>query len=370
MKGSIVALFMVGVLCAPAFVSADTVMRSGDDISVAPDQTVEGNYYVSVFMGQTTMSGVVERDMVAIGSTVTINGEVKEDLHVAGGNVQVHGTTGGDVRILGGEVTIAENVGGDIVVIGGTLTLLPTAEVTGDVFFFGGSGEIQGTIGGSVYGSAERFSINATVAKDVDVKAAAGTELGERARIGGDVRYTSPLDLARNPSATVTGEVVHNKEAQPDARAQARTLLVPFLILLFTTLALYLIFKRELESMVSTTFTRYGASAFVGMGVFLLGPIFAIILIVTVLGSVVGFMSLMVVATLVLAGLAAAPIFAGALLARMLGRGFEVSLLSIIAGTCVLYGLLFIPALGVLVFVALSILAIGGISLSIYRAIA
>lgn len=371
MKAYFLCLLAVGALFAPAFVSAETVMRTGTDVSVAPDQTVDGNYYVSALFGKTTMSGVVQRDMLALGSSVTINGEVKEDLHVVGGNVQVHGTVGGDVRILGGDVTIAEKVTGDVVVLGGTLTLLPTAEVNGDVFFFGGTADLGGTIRGSVYGNAEHFSIDAKVEKNVDVKSAEAVDFGERANIAGDVRHTSSFELSRNPSAKIGGEVVHNREAGPDMRAEARTLLVPFLVFLFSTLALYLIFKRELESTVSSTLATYGVSAFVGLGVLVLGPVLSLILIVTVLGSVVGIMSLMVILILILASVAVSPIIAGALIARLLGRGFEVSLPSIVAGASVLYGaLLFVPVLGAPLIFALIVLSIGGLTLSIYRSIA
>lgn len=370
MKGYILGLFMVGAMITPAFLHAETVMRSGGDISVAPDQVVDGNYYVSAFAGKTTMSGTVNRDMIALGSSITINGEVKEDLHIAGGNVQVHGPVGGDVRILGGEVTIAEKVGGDIVVVGGRLTVLPTAEVDGDVFFFGGVAEVEGTVAGSVYGSAEQLKVNATVAKNVDIKTNTGLELGERANIAGSVRYQSPVELTRNQSAVVTGEVVHNAEAKPGARAHARTLLVPFLVLLFTTLALYLIFRRELSNVVEQTYTSYALTTFVGVGIFVLGPLFSVILFVTVLGSVVGLMCFLSVLVLVIAGLACAPIFAGALWAKLFGRGYEVSLTTIIIGATTLYGLLFIPPIGIPVFICFMALAVGGIARSLYHAIA
>lgn len=370
MKAYTLAIFMVGASFMPTALHAETVMRSGDTVSVAPDQVVEGNYYVSAFTGKTTMSGTVNRDMLALGSSVTINGEVKEDLHVAGGSVQVHGPIGGDVRILGGEVTIADTVAGDVVVVGGMLTLMPTAMVEGDVFFFGGRAEVEGAIAGSVYGSAEHFKINAAVSKNVDVTSTMSLELGERANVAGNVSYKSPVDLTRNQSAVVTGEVVHNAEAQPDRHTVARALMVPFLILLFTTLALYLVFHKELTAIVETTFSSYASNAFIGVGVFVLGPIFSVILLATVLGSVVGLMCLLAVLVLCMAGAASAPIFAGALWAKLFGRNFEVSLVSIVAGSATLYALLFIPQIGVPVFLCFTVLAVGGIARALYSALA
>ncbi len=111
MKGYLlICMLAIGALAAPVLVSAETDLRTGNDVSVAPDQTVAGNYYVSVQFGKTTMSGVVEKDMIAIGASVTHNGEVKEDLQVLGGNVQVHGAVVEDLRVVGGEVTIADKV--------------------------------------------------------------------------------------------------------------------------------------------------------------------------------------------------------------------------------------------------------------------
>ncbi len=365
-KNLLLSLAVVGALCVPTFVSAETVLRTGGDVTVSSNQTVEGNYYVSSLSGKTTMSGAVNRDMLAAGGSVTVNGTVGEDLHILAGLAQVYGAVEGDVRVLGGEVTIGDRVGGDVFVIGGVLNVLPTAEIGGDIFFFGGTARVEGAVGGFLYGRAEQVVVNASIGQSVDMRTV-NLQLGERAEVVGDVRYTSQFELVRDSRASVGGTVVHNAQQPTDPRAEARALLVPLLVLLFTTLALYLVFKRELEVVTETILHTAALSALIGMGVFLLGPILSITMMLTVLGSVVGLIGLLVFVVLLLVSVAAIPVFVGALVFRLFGRSYEVSLLSILAGSAVCYTLLFIPVIGGAMLMAAMFFTLGGIVMTIYR---
>jgi hypothetical protein len=374
MKKISVILGVCGFLCvgvilmAPYSVSAETVLRSGTDISVAPDQVIDGNFYVGAFDDATTMSGIVNKDMVAFGSTMTVNGEVKEDLTFVSGVAQLHGPVGGDVRIVGGEVTIADTVGGDVVVLGGVLHILPTATIAGDVFFFGGSADIAGTVSGSVYGNAEQFTIDATIGKQVDVKAVASLVLGARANIAGNVTYESVAPLTRDPAAIIGGELSDRPLAPADN--PARTMAIPFLVLLFTTLALYLIFRRETEMVAVTSSGAYLLSAFVGLGVIILGPLISMLLMVTVLGSLLGLIGVFVVVLGLLIGMALAPAVAGYMLMQVVSRTVAIPyLVALVLSAAVLYLLLLVPVVGVVVYLSFVIVAIGGLSVTLYRAL-
>lgn len=348
---------------------AETVLRTGSDISVASDQVIEGNYYVSAYFGQTNMSGQVGGDMIAAGGMININGEVKQDLHILGGTVHVHGVVGEDLRIIGGEVTIGDVVTGDLFVIANSLLVLPSAEIGGDVFFFGSTAEIQGAIEGSLYGSADKMHVNAAVARDVDVRSFSRLSLGERASIGGSLRYTSMAGVERDSNARIEGEVVQNKVPAPTQRELLRVVLIPFLIILFSTLSLYLIFKRESEKLIVHITHSIPVSGFVGLGVLVLGPIIAGLLIATVLGSLIGVLLFFLVILLLIASVAFAPIFAGSLLARLVVKQPAVSLLWILAGSITMYTMLLVPVVGIIIYIALVLLTLGGLVIALYKSI-
>jgi cytoskeletal protein CcmA (bactofilin family) len=367
LKAILLTVFALGFM--PSVSSADTVLRTGTDITVAQEQSIEGNYYVSTFFTETTMSGVVAGDMLAFGGEVTMNGEVKKDLLIVGGSVQIYGVTGEDVRVLGGDVTIAGKIAGDVLVLGGTLHVLPTAEIGGDIFFFGGTADINGAVAGSVYGKAEQFTVNGPIAKNIDVSASLGLTLGARAVVAGDVRYTSSLQLIRDTNATVSGTVVQNTKSPETTHDKARDIGIPFLVLLFTTLALYLIFKREVETLVVQVTTAFGVSGFVGLGVIVFGPIISVLLMVTMLGFLLGLMSMFVVLALLVAGTAFASLVVGGLLSLLIVKRVEVSLLWAVLGSVFLYASLFIPVLGAVVYLTITIVTIGALTILLYKSI-
>lgn len=350
----------------PSAVMAETVLRTGSDVTVNAEQIIDGNYYVSAWFGDTAMSGVVEQDMVAVGSSVTVNGEVKEDLHILGGTAHVHGPVGGDVRIVGADVIIGGTVGGDVVVLGGTLSILSTATIGGDVFFFGANGELSGVITGSLYGSAEQFIINGEVQKKVDLVAPAGLRLTDRAVVAEDVRYSSRVPLQRNPAASVGGKVVENATL-PAEQDTTKTALTVYLVILFTTLSLYLIFRREVEAVAMRTEGSWALSGLIGLGVVVLLPVLSMVLVLTVLGAVVGVMSLLLTLLLIITGIVLTPITVGALIGRQLFKEKHLTQLSIVIGVCTLFLIGLIPGIGPIMVMMFVLFTIGEVTKALYR---
>src|SRR3989344_4713335 len=109
------ATLLVVILAIPSVALASSVMRTGEAVSVAADQAVEGDFY-------------------GLGNDVTVSGEVTDDL-----------------LVMAGEVTVAGEVQGDLVVLAGTLKVLSTAKISGDILFFGTDAEISGEVGKSIF---------------------------------------------------------------------------------------------------------------------------------------------------------------------------------------------------------------------------
>ena len=188
-------------------VLANTVVRSGETVTLAENQSIEGSFYV--VGGTVALSGKVTGDTTVIGGNVTIGGEVTEDLAVLAGTVNIQSPVKEDVRIVAGQVTITENIDGDLVVVGGKVNISSKATIKGDVLFYGGELIMEGAIEGKLLGSSESIRVDGSVKEGIDVTVSALT-LGEQANVTGDVSYTSDTDVVRAPNVTVTGSLVKN----------------------------------------------------------------------------------------------------------------------------------------------------------------
>jgi hypothetical protein len=352
----------------PFGAQAETVLRIGENISVDADQVVDGDYYVSVGpLGNTSMSGSVSQDMYAFGGSVTANGSIGNDLTIVSGVSQLHATVTDDVRIVSGEVTLAEHVGGDLFVIGGVFKMLSSASVAGDVIFFGGEGEINGTVGGSVLGTSDTLRIDAEVGKDVDVKTASQLTLGERAVIAGSVRYASLHPLVRAQNATVEGEVVRNDYKTTSKETDVKDALIPVFVSLFAALSLYLLFRKELQLLAERVHRSPFKSSLFGLSVLIAGPIVSLLLIATVLGLVIGVAGIALVFLAYVLGFALSGVVLGAYLSKILFKKLSVSLVTVVLGTVVLHALLFIPFVGFGLFALVFLLTVGGLAMSVYK---
>ena len=94
-------------------------------------------------------------------------------------------------------------------------------------------------------------------------------------------------------------------------------------------------------------------------------PIVGMLLIASVLGSILGFVLILIWATLLLAAWIVTNVLAGAVIAIMFKKQPEVGLVWVVLGTFVLHSMIFVPYLGLLLVVAAFVTAIGGIVLAI-----
>lgn len=340
----------------------------GDKISVEADEVIEDDYYVSVgSLGTTVMSGVVQGDMYALAGSVTANGSILGDFGSVSGLTYMHASVTDDVRIVSAEAVIDDYVGGDVFVIAGSLKILSTAKIEGDVIFFGMEGEINGDVGGSIYGTANTLRIDNHVGGKVDVTVTRDLTLGSKANVAGDVSYYGLNKLTRAQDSVVSGEIHKKEMAVDDVDSPWQNILIPMFITLFATLTLYLIFKREMQAVVKTIFDSPLSSGLLGFSTLMIGPFVSLLLITTVLGMLLGVFGIGAILLLISIGFALAVVLTGALLSRLLIGKYVISLLWIIAGAVVFHGMLLIPVLGFLIAVALVAMSIGGALLTLYR---
>lgn len=358
------AALLVVILAIPSVALASSVMRTGEAVSVAADQAVEGDFYG--LGNNVTVSGEVTEDLLVIAGKVKVNGKNGADFAALAGDVQIDGVIGDDARIVAGEVTVAGEVIGDLIVLSGTLKVLSTAKISGDILFFGTDAEISGEVGKSIFGTSERMRVEAVVGGDIDVKTSLLT-LGERADVTGMVKYTSVNEIVRAQNARVAGQVVQNEPTL--STASVHDVVVPLLVLLFAALVWYLLFGRLLERVSNQVVVHPLRSLLIGFGLFFLIPIAVGILIISQLGSLVGLTLVFAYIALLFAAITISGIVAGTYLFTIVSPKHATGIPSVLFGTSIVFLALFIPVIGPVLVIALMLTAMGALATHLYRTI-
>lgn len=345
----------------PLKVSAETVVRTGDSVSIAVGQTVKNNLYAAA--GSVSLSGEVEEDAYILAGSITTNGPIGADLTAVGGTIQTHAGIGEDLRVIGGDVIVANDVGGDVFVIGGHLQILSSATVAGNVYFYGGEAEIEGVVEGNVMGRADVFLINNSVA-GTDLSARR-VVLGDQANIQGDLQYESMYDLERSAQATVGGEVLSSMMEEKEDQ----TVIVPLVFLmswLFASLSVLLFFRsRVLELLIGIRNNPVRAGV-LGIIAVVATPVLSVILIATLLGSWIGVGLLLLGSLLIIGSLVLLPLVLGGYLMSFYRKKLKIDIWAALTGLIAIVVLGFIPVIGAFL-IAISIMMVAGAILySIY----
>ena len=349
-------------------VQAETVLRISDSVSVSDDQTVDGDFYGA---GQkVSLSGTIAGDAHIAAGTISSNGTIEEDLFALGGTVQMYASVTDDVRIVAGEATIAEHVGGDVFVLGGVLTVLSSAQIDGDIFFYGSEAEINGAVGGSIHGHTNKMRIDAPVGGDVEMQVEDSLILGDRADIAGSVQYKARTDLVRAQNAVVVGDISRNDPTNSDTPTNPREALVPFLMYAFSVLVVFVLLRNRLGVMMTEVSGSFTKNGLIGLAACFLLPFVVMLSLLTVIGMLVGFAAFFAVGFLCFTVSLLIPIFIGVLLNKSFTKSNQVTLLWTLLGIVSVEILLTIPVVGALIVFALFAAILGSLLRNIYRMLA
>lgn len=355
-------LLQSGLLFAVLFlfvsqVEAKTVVRSGDAVSIAEDQTIEGDFYSAA--GKVNVSGSVEEDMIAAAGQISVNGTIGANAFLIGGQTDIHGVVKDDLRIIAGETTIAEPVEGDVLVVGGSVNILSTASIAGDVILFVGEAIIEGPVGGDVIGTVGILRVDSPVSGKIDVAVDQFT-LGDRANIEGSVRYVSDQTVVKALNASVSGDMVRSDPVLPGSKPTVYSTSVPILILLFSVLVWHLLSRKSLSIVTRRAVTKSPRPILLGIAVLFLAPVAGALLLVSVIGTVVGVIVLLGYALLIILSFTAVPAVLGKLLTLAFNQPIKkTTVLSLFVGGVGIAFLMLLPVIGQVVFMVLVILTLG-----------
>lgn len=359
-------IFALIFLCVPGLVLASSVVRTGESLSIAQDQAVEGDYYGAG--NYIDVSGAVAGDVLLAGGEVSVTGTVSDDTLILGGTVNLSGEAGDDVRVFGGSVVVSGIITGDLVVIANSLKIQSSAEIGGDVVFFsllGGTADISGQVGGNIIGNSNSLRVDGSVAGGLDVKTFSLT-LGERAEIVGDVRYQSNTDLVRAQDASVQG-VVTRSEGAAEITINWRSLVIMLLIGMFGTLVVYLLLPSFVANVTSFIDERPLRSFLIGFAVLFFLPVAALVLLISTLGSLLGVLLLFGYGVLIILSLMMIGITTGSYIASLFRSKVTNSVGFVVAGVAVIQLALFIPIVGFGLVLAILLLTLGSVTERLYR---
>jgi cytoskeletal protein CcmA (bactofilin family) len=301
-------LGLVGIAATTMGVAA-LDFRSAAEVRVGVDEVVEGDLYAS---GESVViDGRVTGDLVAAARSIIVRGTVEGDLMAAGQAVVVEGTVGDDARIAGMALQVAPgaSIGDHLMAAGYSLELGDGSRVKDDLVFRGFQALVAGTTGGDATIAAAGLELRGAVEGALDAQVAPeaevppfmqfiaapiplpgvpmGLTLGDAARVGGDLTYTSAQEGSIAEGAEIAGaltreqpEVLEPAASSGGRVAQGLRRLLTLLVVAGLVLGLVRGPGRQLVRMLTET---PGRTLAFGAGAMVLLPVLALtLLLVTV----------------------------------------------------------------------------------------
>ncbi len=300
----------------PVWVKRREVVKFGSDNRIGPNERT--------------------KDMLTIAGNSIVEGRVDGDMVTIAGNSIVEGRVDGDMVTIWGDSTVTGYVDDDFVVILGSAELGPDAVLDGDAVVIGG-----------------KFTVH------------------PNAKIDGQ-RVSIPLYFAGMP-----GKFKEVREfirecvflARPISPHVTFTLYLAGIFLLFYIL-LAVIFPKPLQRTHRALEDKPLQSFLVGTLVYASGPLFLLLMAISVIGLVlVPFVKLAVLA-LAFFGKAVVFFYMGKQIARAIHQPvLENAILSIILGAIIVYALYMIPFFGFFLWLVLSTLGLGAVCIAIGNSI-
>jgi cytoskeletal protein CcmA (bactofilin family) len=359
---------------APAAAQAAD-FRQGSEVTVPAGTTVADDLYAGG--GSVRVDGTIAGSLIAAGATVDVTGTVQRDVMVTGGTVTISGPVMGSVRMAGGTLRLSGPVTEDVVAAGGTLDVAPGTTIGRDLVVTGGTATVAGQVGRDLTAGAGTLDLRGSVVRNVKADVT-NLRLESGASVGGNVDYASDNNAQIDSGATVAGTVTHspaNFTHQPSAAQRAVDTFIGWLRLVVGLFVLGLLVVLPFGA-----FSRLASDAVgreplpsLGLGLAVLVGVPIAALIVFVLGLLAGGWPLALAALALLAMAAAvgyvlASLFVGRAALRLLGQPEAQPLLGLLVGLLVLTALGLIPFLGGLIDLVATVVGVGALTLTLFRA--
>jgi len=358
-------IVMLGtVFAAVPVLAAD--LRSGDTVTVAIGEVVDGDLYVAG--SGIIIDGTVNGDIFGIGQSLTINGIVNGGVSFAGQTLTVNGEITGGARMAGTDININGNIDGDLLAGGTNVNVISTARIGGDFLFGASTIRISGPVEGYIRGAGSEVTIANGVGGNIELGVDRLT-VTSTANLQGNLTYTSENQADIQSGAQIGGTTTHKV---PEVREPVVPTLgiwgkvIAFLMTLLTGIVIILIAPRRAKAVAASVRQKPWLSLGWGAIILFATPIAAIVTFVTVLGVPVGLIGLALYGVAIYLSQIAVGLFIGywiiGYFSKVESRGIWVGALAL--GFAILTLLKLIPYVGFPLWLATVLFGIGAMALS------
>ncbi len=219
-------------------------IRGGDTVTIGSSEVIDDDLFLA---GQVvTMDGTVNGDLFLMGSIIQMNGTVNGSLFVGGQTIEINGKVTGSVyggglsvsfgpkaavgrnALFGGyglEAEAGSAIGRDVLISAYQAQL--KGDIGRDVTFGGNALEVDGSIGGDLKAEVEAPGASTTYPSSfgptgMPPMIPSGLRIGPEAEIGGEVRYTSPVDQSSAFETQPEGGVVFSTPVPSQTQERPR----------------------------------------------------------------------------------------------------------------------------------------------------
>ncbi len=347
-----ILFFAAAILFLPLVVWGREVAT--DNVYVAKDAVINDNL---VRAGQTiTIDGVVHGDVMVAGLDVTINGTVDGDVIAAAQTIRILGSVAGNIRAAGTTIELGGTISKNATVFGNNIDVRDTATVGWSLQAFGTSI----TLAGTVHGNVNYYGTQATAR--ADIKGNAFFNLGKEgslrilppAKIGNNLTYESTQSAVIDPDVTIGGHTQQNLPTVVDRGFREMFGTFKFYLrfvglfgMLVIGLVLLSLIPKSARAITAMMQQKVGWSVLWGALVLVVTPVVAFLLLFTIIGIPLAFISITLYAILLCVTKIFVGLFLGTWILEKLRKGSNAPLLwSMIIGVVIYSLLTWIPILG------------------------
>ena len=317
-----------------------------------------------------SIDGTLDGDLICWVQTGNIAGTVTEDANVFAQVLTIDGVIEDDIRIFAQNLYINGTVRGQALVMAANVFVGPGAVIEGDALIACGTASMDGTIGGDARLAGGTVSMNGTIDGNAEIMTDGGITLGEQASIGGDLHYSSPVEIEFQ-RGIVSGTIRFDRSEKEEVTAEfdydlpgaakVAIHILSFIAAVIVGSILVAFTKNHARRTAGTIRTRPMQSLGIGFVAFILTPIIALIaliLIVTIPLSwilTLGFLIGIYIAKFYVA------IWLGDLMLKRSDRPDTSPIPSMILGLLALYLITAIPVAGTLAMFVIIFFGIGAL---------
>ena len=267
------------------------VLFAGPAGAAIEDDNAPSNAYMAG--AEVRIDRPIEGDVVAAAGRIHIEQPIWGDAVLGAGSIDVQSSVGEDLRAAGGIVTLSARVGHEVLITAARIILRSTAEVHGEAWLAAASITLGGRYRSGVRAYARDINVTGEIYGPMELSGE-HIEIGEQARIHGDVVYASSEAIKIHPLALVEGTVTRRPK-RLEANEPAATLpgLKPLRPLVIAGLLAFAMLALAVCPRVTASSTRTLAAAPVrslglGIALFFSVPPVAVLLIITIIGIPIG----------------------------------------------------------------------------------